>query len=369
MPLVFIWYMITAPVDRIRCTLWTINTPAPATLMQACGFYDLHDYRIDVYILGSSTRICQQPGDALATVAQSCKLPMRLDQYVLKIVQPDFTESLCAVTVEHEGPPTRADVQADCGADVRQRFDAGTVTAQFVGSKPKPEPEPLPICKAAPLHAGFGLYDQAPDAQSLWTNEQLTWLAGQMIWYGMISPRCEGGRSGMASVGFGANACGMAAASDAVTNWQNQFNADIYKAATAYQVPARLIKRIIAVESQYWPRWTNNRREVGMLQVSQNGADVLLRYDAQLDPGYSRRKPDEQYWQRMDVMKVLACFGCSLQQALDHMHVAIPIYARLLAAYRCRAVEINPSLSGSAAWQQAVIDYNGNNDYLRKIEQ
>ena len=131
---------------------------------------------------------------------------------------------------------------------------------------------------------------------------------------------------------------------------------------------ARLIKRIIAVESQYWPLWSNVRGEAGMLQVSQNGADVLLRYDGELDPAYPKRPVDQQYWRRLEVLRILACAGCTLTQAVEHMHLTIPIYARMLAAYRCRAVEINPALSGADAWRQAVIDYNGSQDYLRKVE-
>ncbi len=165
-----------------------------------------------------------------------------------------------------------------------------------------------------------------------------------------------------------ADGCGMAAARQTVITWQNQFNDDIYKAAAAYHVPARMIKRIIAVESQYWPVWTNARGETGMLQISRAGADVLLRYDGTLDPEYPRRPADAQYWKRLEVLQVLACAGCSVSDAVRHMHVTIPIYARLLAAYRCRAVEINPALSGTDAWRQAVADYNGAWDYVGKVE-
>jgi hypothetical protein len=338
-------------------------------LRQGCGFDDLHAYRVDVIILESGAVACQRPGDAIATVSEDCRLPLTLDQYELHVIEPEFSELLCSIVIEHDWEPTKAEIRDACGSNIFKRFKAGSATLKYVGSKPKPDPTPPAVCAPAPLGAGFGIYDQAPDVQSLWTNTQLSWLAGRLIWFGFVRPQCEGGRSGLDPNTLAADGCGMAAAQNVIVDWQNQFNGDIYGAAVAYQVPARLIKRMIAVESQYWPAWSNDHGEFGMLQVSQSGADVLLRYDPRLDPDYPKRPTDQQYWKRLDVLRVLACAGCSVVQAIDHTHAVIPIYARLLAAYRCRAVEINPALAGASAWQQAASDFNGNSDYLRKVEQ
>lgn len=368
MALIFIWYLVTVPTDRIVCNLWSREVPDRNTLMSACGFFEANSYRLDVVPLGGKTVACSRPGDMLPVIEDECHLPQSLDQYVIRIVWPKFTELVCSVAVEHAGQPTRGEIQEKCGEGLLLQIDSGSVIAKYVGSQPKPPAVPPTVCEAASLPAGFGLYDQAPDVESLWTDEPLTWLAGRMIWFGMIRPACAGGRSGLDPETLAANGCGMAAASAALLAWQNQFNADIYRAASAYKVPARLIKRIIAVESQYWPTWSNTGGEAGMLQVSQNGVDVLLRYDAGLDPAYPKRPLDQQYWKRLEVLQILACAGCSLTQTVEHMHLTIPIYARLLAAYRCRAVEINPALAGADAWRQAVIDYNGSKDYLAKVE-
>ncbi len=369
MELIFIWYLLTAPQDRIACVLWTREPPAAQTVLQSCGFDDLADYRIDALDLDSNRIACSQPGgDAIQVQLDACKLPRSLDHYYIQIVQPAFSELVCSVSVEHEGQPTADEIQSACGIDALRRLNGGLLTMKYIGSQPKPSDAPPIQCAAPTLQPGTGFYDQALNVESLWTDEPLAWLAGRMIWNGMVRPICPGGRSGLDPITLAADACGLAAARDRMREWQNQYNVDIYQAAIQNNVPARLLKRIIAVESQYWPEWRNTGGEAGMLQVSTNGVDVLLRYDPDLDPSYPSSTTDQQYWRRLDVLRVIACVGCSVPQAVQHMHVTIPIYARLLAAYRCRAVEINPDLSGAAAWQQAAIDYNGDPAYIRKVE-
>ncbi len=366
--LIFIWYMITTPADLIRCTLWANEPPRQQQLLDACGFNDLTHYRLDVVSLETGEIVCTQPGNSLGWVREDCGLKGRLDDFQVRIVEPGHTEPICSIAIDHEGPPMRSEIQDACGVDVLLRQDAGTVTAKFVSSQPKPPAQPARVCELPALAVGIGLYEQSPSAADLYTDQQFTLLAGRLIWYGMIRPECAGGRSGLDPITLAADACGMAASRSAVIAWQNQFNPDIYAAAVKYDVPARLLKRIIEIESQYWPAWKSDHGETGMLQVSENGADVLLRYDPDLDREYPHRPIEQQYWRRMDVLRVLACAGCSITRAVDQMHVTIPIYARLLAAYRCRAVEITPALSGAEAWRQAAADYNGSQDYLRKVE-
>ncbi len=368
MALIFIWYLVTTPMDRIVCNLWVREIPDRNVLMQSCGFFDASGYRIDVVPAGGSKVACSRDGAALPTIEADCGLPLPLDQYTLRIVWPKYSELICSLNVEHEGQPTRGEIQDACGTDAQLRLDAQAVQLRFVRSEPKPPEEPPRICEAPQLLAGFGIYDQAPDAGNLWTDHDLAMLAGKLIWNGIVRPSCPGGYSGLDPVTLAPDGCGMSAARAAVIEWQNRYDAEIYAAAIAYRVPARLLKRIIEVESQFWPEWDNSAGEFGMLQISQNGADVLLRYDPDLDPSYGGRSAEEQYWRRMDVLRILACAHCGIWQAVDSMQQTIPIYARLLAAYRCRAVEMQPGLAGAAAWRQAASDYNGSDDYLRKVE-
>lgn len=370
MSLIFLWYLVTTPADRLACTLWVREIPDRNTLMQSCGFFDADGYRVDVV---AETKegpkvVCSRNGKRLPIIEEDCELPRPLDEYTLRIIKPKFSELACTVKIEHEGPPTADEISAQCKPGTTNDLATGKVILDAVYAIPKASQTPPSVCVMPTLMPGFGLYDQAPSIDALWTADDLTWLAGQMIWTGMVRPSCEGGRAGVDPITLAADGCGMNAARQAVIAWQNRFNEDIYRGAVAYNVPARLIKRIIAIESQYWPIWSDANGESGMLQVSRNGVDVLLRYDADLDPQYPRRSEEAQYWKRIEVLQVLACAGCGVMQAADHMHVTIPIYARMLAAYRCRAVEINPALSGADAWRQAVIDYNGDQGYLRKVE-
>ena len=125
---------------------------------------------------------------------------------------------------------------------------------------------------------------------------------------------------------------------------------------------------MMGIESQYWPLYVGAAGEVSMMQVSEMGADVLLRYDPGLAPDYTGQPEPSQFWRRLELRNAFDCHLCGIDKALRHTSDMIPMYARLLAAYRCRAVAINAALGGVPAWQQAVIDYNGNPDYLRRLE-
>jgi len=102
--------------------------------------------------------------------------------------------------------------------------------------------------------------------------------------------------------------------------------------------------------------------------VTDNGLDVLHRFDPAIDPTYFERDEIERAWSRNVTRNRLVCVGCSVQEALEHIRITMPYYARLVAAYHCRAVVINPSLLGVEAWRQAVVDYNGSAAYLERIE-
>jgi hypothetical protein len=72
-----------------------------------------------------------------------------------------------------------------------------------------------------------------------------------------------------------ANPCGEKAAADRVLEWQNKSDKQIYTAALKYNVPARVVKGIIAQESQFW-HVSNSPYELGLGMVTENGVDMLL---------------------------------------------------------------------------------------------
>ena len=365
--LIFLWYLITTPTDKLMCTLWVKQPPTQAELIKSCGFDALGTYRIDVTPLDGSNVICSRPGDSLIWIGEDCKLPLSLDHYHLLIIDPSHTNT-CPVTIEHDGQPTNSEIFDQCGQTLLDQFNNGSANLKFIKSQPKTQDAP-PICATPSLPVGPGLYDQVADPGDLYTNKELTWLAGRLIWFGLVRPSCEGGTSGLDPITLSANPCGLAAAQPEVISWQNQFDNNIFDASNTYHVPSRLLKNVMIVESQFWPFWSEDMGEIGMMQVTDNGADVLLRYDPNLDPKYPSETTDGQFWKRLEVRNNFACDLCSLEEAINRTHALIPMYARLLAAYRCRAVAMNAALSGDDAWKQAVMDYNGSADYLGKVEQ
>lgn len=364
--LVFIWYFLTTPTDRLLCSLWVKDLPTQDALITACGTAALAPYRIDVVPLDGPGVACTLPGDSLAWLTEDCPLTAPLDHYRIRIVEPDYTEVVCSVTVDHAGPPSDEEILKRCGYDLLARVRSGQVIPKLVSTQ-EHQQEVNPVCAAPELATGLGIYDQAGSASDLWTDEPLTWLAGRLIWFGQIHPDCDG-FSGLDPLTLTANWCGMAAARPMITDWQNQFDGDIFTAALAWHVPARLLKKMLMVESQFWPLWPGTDGEAGLMQVTPNGVDVLLRYDPELAPEYPSLPADQQFWMRYEIMGRLACIYCSLSDAIQRTRELIPLYARLLAAYRCRAVSMNAALAGIDAWRQAVIDYNGSAEYLGKVE-
>lgn len=367
--LLFLWYLFSLPTDRLVCTLWVSVPPTDKAMMQACGTSTtlLAPFRLDVVPYGGGDVVCSLPASSLPWVKENCGLNAPLDHYILRIVDPAVTDLLCAVKVNHEGMPTRDEVAAQC-PEALAAWDAGRIDARYQTTL-TPEPPSAPRCQRPEVTRGAGLYEQPTSAAELWTDDSLTWLAGRLIWWGLVRPECDG-LSGLDPVTLAANPCGMASAHPTVTDWQNRYNQDIYSAAITYQVPARLLKRMISVESQWWPWWNGETGagETGIMQVTENGADVILRYDPNLNPDYLKEDALTQFYTRRLFLDGLTCTWCSLDQMFAHNVTIIPTYARLLAAYRCRAVEINPALSGAEAWRQAVRDYNGSPDYLARVE-
>ena len=202
------------------------------------------------------------------------------------------------------------------------------------------ETPPAPFCQPPDVPTGTGLFETPPSAEGLYTTDDLQWLAGRLTWYGRA---------------------------ESVTAWQNQFNVDIFNAARSAGVPAVLLKKLIGVESQYWPLWKPSAGEIGMGQITDAGADVLLRYDdaifdsvcksaiARCDRGYHILTTNEQKLIRDVLRATLYCAWCDVDQAIAHERANIIFYSRILRAYGCR---------NGWDWEAALKDYNGGDDYL-----
>lgn len=75
-----------------------------------------------------------------------------------------------------------------------------------------------------------------------------------------------------------ANQCGVEVARPVIIEWQNQYDSKIFETGVKYGVPARLLKKIFAIESQFWPAIYIDILESGFGQLNDTGADALLLY-------------------------------------------------------------------------------------------
>ena len=113
-------------------------------------------------------------------------------------------------------------------------------------------------------------------ADQLHTEIDYNLLAGELISSGLVDANeCPNG--GLLFNGA-ANACGLEIARPAVYAWQNQFDEAILIAAKENRVPAFLLKRLFARETQFWPGTSWLAYEYGLGQATSFGLDALFQY-------------------------------------------------------------------------------------------
>jgi len=113
-------------------------------------------------------------------------------------------------------------------------------------------------------------------ADYLYTTNRYSYLAGRLILRGIVDARsCSDG--GVGINGY-ATACGEEKAATQVLQRQNHYDLQIYEAATRYNVPARILKAMIAQETQFWPD-NRNPYEIGLGRITENGVEMLLAWN------------------------------------------------------------------------------------------
>ena len=136
----------------------------------------------------------------------------------------------------------------------------GSPCSQAYGGSP---PDPLP-----------GWLQMDIPLEGLSTSNSYELLAGQLLKTGIVNG------TGCASDGLNAdgapNGCGLQVAKAAVNDWQNRYNPAILSASGQQGVPPKVLKAMIAVESQFWPGASWEKGEIGLGQMTAFGADLLL---------------------------------------------------------------------------------------------
>lgn len=74
------------------------------------------------------------------------------------------------------------------------------------------------------------------------------------------------------------NGCGEQVTAKMVFDMQNQYDDLIFEASNRQKVPPRIVKGLIAQESQFWPI-SDTPNEYGLGMLTESGADMLLRWN------------------------------------------------------------------------------------------
>lgn len=184
------------------------------------------------------------------------------------------------------------------------------------------------------------------DPQELATDEPYTYLAGRLISNGIVDAGdCPAG--GLEANGY-ANPCGLEAAREEVTFWQNQFDTEIITVSLQTQIPARLMKNLFAQESQFWPGVYRVAEEYGLGQITEKGADTILLWNEefynQFCPlvlsaetcalGYAQLDEDAQNVLRGALASTANadCSGCTTGVDLSHANFTIELFAQTIKA-------------------------------------
>jgi hypothetical protein len=197
------------------------------------------------------------------------------------------------------------------------------------------------------------ILEMETDAEDLYSNVPYYYLAAMLIQNQVVSAQdCPG--NGLQSP-FVANTCGVERARPALTQWQNMYNEDILLAARNAGIPPRLLKRLFAVESQFWPGIYNSY-ESGFGQLNPSGADTLLLYNPpfferlcisvmpsnRCAMGYASLLEEERQILRGALVRQVnaTCTDCPAGINSTVAKNSIPIFAELLRANCAQVAQI-----------------------------
>jgi len=217
-------------------------------------------------------------------------------------------------------------------------------------------------------------------SESLGTDIPYTYLSTQLILAGIVDGNiCSDG--GLLPDG-GISTCGMEAAREAVTAWQNQFDSIILNVAKETGVPAHLLKNLFAIESQFWPG-ISFRSDIGLGQLTEKGADTALLWNppffqqfcalvmdsAECSKGYLHLDSEQQDYVRLALIDSVnaTCESCPLKIDLERANFSIGVFAHTMLANCEQAGQIVENVTGGPAgraasyedlWKFTLVNYN-----------
>lgn len=191
-------------------------------------------------------------------------------------------------------------------------------------------------------------------AEGLSTDLTYNLLAGQLLRWGFVeAPECP--YDGLLANGT-ASQCGVEATRAEVETWQNRFDERIFQVAQRTGLPAELIKRIFAQESQFWPGHFPDVEEYGLGGLHSGGGDTLLLWNVsfynQLCPlvlaedycalRYHELGEEEQELLRgaLAIQADVSCPSCPNGIDLDRAEESVDLFGSLLLANCSQTGEI-----------------------------
>jgi hypothetical protein len=184
------------------------------------------------------------------------------------------------------------------------------------------------------------------ESSGLSSNIPYIYLARNLITEGLVDvSKCPD--SGVFLSGE-ASTCGLESAQTAVEKWQNRFDEQIFGVALETGIPAQLLKNLFSRESQFWPGVRAGVPEVGLGQMTKNGADTTLLWNASfyaqfcplaLDASicqkpYALLKPVLQELLRNSLVRSVNafCADCPLGLDMEQANSSVRTFAETLLA-------------------------------------
>jgi hypothetical protein len=220
-------------------------------------------------------------------------------------------------------------------------------------------------------------------AKDLNTEVPYNYLAAKLISAGVVdASQCENG--GLLEDTFGANTCGLELARPEVIAWQNRFDDLILEVALETGVPAQMLKRLFATESQFWPAlFQDNDLDIGLGQLTEDGADTTLLWNPSFfdqfcplvlsakrcERGYLHLKETEQEMLRLGLINTVnaTCEDCPLGIDLTEADFSVRIFGHTMLANCDQAGRIVRNVTGGSPgeaasyedlWKFTLVNYN-----------
>jgi hypothetical protein len=253
----------------------------------------------------------------------------------------------------------------------------------------------VPICSDswnafAPVGGSPEWLTTPTQSQELSSDIPYTYLAANLIKQGAVNAStCPDG--GITPDG-GANQCGLERSREEVFNWQNRFDGLIMNTARETGVPAHLLKNLFARESQFWPGSVLGVGDVGLGQLTENGADTTLFWNPSFyyqfctfifpgetcGKGYMHITTEEQEQLRTALVGSVnaTCKDCPLGIDLEHADYSVGVFAHSMIANCRQAGQVVTNYTGKSPgavasyedlWKFSLVNYNAGGGCLAEV--